>query len=55
MPVKTVVAVRLIAHPGRDEGYTCYDAHLLDELRRHVPIDGFEAQLLVGVPRLHQV
>lgn len=35
-------AVCLIAHPGRGEGYTCYDAHLLDELRQEVPIDGFE-------------
>jgi predicted metal-dependent phosphoesterase TrpH len=35
-------AVCLIAHPGGDEGFTYYDAHLLDELRRHVPIDGFE-------------
>ncbi|HLX55570.1 MAG TPA: PHP domain-containing protein [Ktedonobacteraceae bacterium] len=35
-------AVCLIAHPGRGEGYTCYDAHLLDELRRQVPIDGLE-------------
>ena len=35
-------AVCLIAHPGRGEGYTCYDANLLDELRSQVPIDGFE-------------
>jgi hypothetical protein len=35
-------AVCLIAHPGRGEGYTCYDAQLFDELRRHVPIDGLE-------------
>ncbi len=35
-------AVCLIAHPGRGEGYTSYDAHLLDELRQEVPIDGFE-------------
>lgn len=35
-------AVCLIAHPGRGEGYTCYDVNLLDELRRQVPIDGFE-------------
>jgi predicted metal-dependent phosphoesterase TrpH len=35
-------AVCLIAHPGRGEGYTCYDAHLLDELRQDVPIDGIE-------------
>src|SRR5207248_11724063 len=35
-------AVCLIAHPGRGEGYTCYDVNLLDELRRQVPTDGFE-------------
>ncbi len=35
-------AVCLIAHPGRGEGYTCYDAHLLDELREQVSIDGLE-------------
>jgi len=34
--------VCLIAHPGRGEGYTCYDSELLDELRKQVPIDGFE-------------
>lgn len=35
-------AVCLIAHPGRGDGFTCYDARLLDELRQEVPIDGFE-------------
>ena len=35
-------AVCLIAHPGRGDGFTCYDAHLLDELRQEVPIDGLE-------------
>jgi 3',5'-nucleoside bisphosphate phosphatase len=35
-------AVCLIAHPGRGEGYTCYNARLLDELRQDIPIDGFE-------------
>lgn len=35
-------AVCLIAHPGRGDGYTCYDTQLLDELRQEVPIDGFE-------------
>ncbi len=35
-------AVCLIAHPGRGNGYICYDVNLLDELRRQVPIDGFE-------------
>lgn len=34
--------VCLIAHPGRGDGFTCYDARLLDELRQEVPIDGFE-------------
>jgi len=34
--------VCLIAHPGRGEGYTCYDVRLLDELREQVPIDGLE-------------
>jgi predicted metal-dependent phosphoesterase TrpH len=43
-------AVCLIAHPGRDEGYTCYDAHLLDELRRYVPIDGFEVYYPAHTP-----
>lgn len=35
-------AVCLLAHPGRGDGFTCYDVDLLDELRRQVPIDGFE-------------
>lgn len=35
-------AVCLIAHPGRGDWLTCYDARLLDELRAQVPIDGFE-------------
>jgi hypothetical protein len=35
-------AVCLLAHPGRGDGYTCYDVNLLDELRKQVPIDGFE-------------
>jgi 3',5'-nucleoside bisphosphate phosphatase len=43
-------AVCLIAHPGRGEGYTCYDAQLLDELRRQVPIDGFEVYYPAHTP-----
>jgi predicted metal-dependent phosphoesterase TrpH len=43
-------AVCLIAHPGRGEGYTCYDAHLLDELRQDVPIDGFEVYYPAHTP-----
>jgi len=34
--------VCLIAHPGRGDGYLCFDAALLDQLRAEVPIDGFE-------------
>ena len=34
--------VCLLAHPGRGDGYIRYDVELLNELRREVPIDGFE-------------
>ena len=43
-------AVCLIAHPGRSGGYNCYDADLLDELRREVPVDGFEAYYPTHTP-----
>jgi predicted metal-dependent phosphoesterase TrpH len=43
-------AVCLIAHPGRAEGFTCYDARLLDELRAQVPIDGFEVYYPAHTP-----
>jgi 3',5'-nucleoside bisphosphate phosphatase len=43
-------AVCLIAHPGRGEGYTCYDARLLDELRQDVPIDGLEVYYPAHTP-----
>jgi len=42
--------VCLIAHPGRGEGFTCYDVSLLDELRRQVPIDGFEVYYPTHTP-----
>ena len=32
----------LIAHPGRGDGYLCFDGALLDQLRAEVPIDGLE-------------
>jgi 3',5'-nucleoside bisphosphate phosphatase len=35
-------AVCLIAHPGRSDGFVCFDAPLLDQLRRAIPIDGLE-------------
>jgi 3',5'-nucleoside bisphosphate phosphatase len=34
--------VCLIAHPGRGGDYLIYDAQLLDELRKEIPIDGLE-------------
>lgn len=43
-------AVCLIAHPGRGEGYTCYDAALLDLLRQEIPIDGFEVYYPAHTP-----
>jgi 3',5'-nucleoside bisphosphate phosphatase len=43
-------AVCLIAHPGRGEGYTCYDARLLDELCQEVPIDGLEVYYPAHTP-----
>ncbi|MFL5664815.1 MAG: PHP domain-containing protein [Ktedonobacteraceae bacterium] len=43
-------AICLIAHPGRGDGYTRYDANLLDELRRQVPIDGFEVYYPAHTP-----
>ncbi len=43
-------AVCLIAHPGRGEGYTCYDGQLLDELRKQVPIDGLEVYYPAHTP-----
>ena len=36
-------AICLLAHPGRDDGFTCFDEALLDELRAEAPIDGIEA------------
>lgn len=43
-------AVSLIAHPGRGEGYTRYDARLLNELRQNVPIDGIEVYYPAHTP-----
>lgn len=44
------MAVCLIAHPGRGDGYVRFDDMLLDELRRSVPIDGFEAYYPAHTP-----
>jgi len=35
-------AVCLIAHPGRDDGFVCFDGPLLDQLRHDIPVDGLE-------------
>ena len=42
--------VCLLAHPGRGEGYIRYDTNLLDELRKDVPIDGFEVYYPAHTP-----
>lgn len=34
--------VAIVAHPGRDDGFVCYDSSLLDKLRKEAPIDGIE-------------
>lgn len=36
-------AICILAHPGRDDGFVCYDVPLLDKLRAEIPIDGLEA------------
>ncbi|MEL6528286.1 MAG: PHP domain-containing protein, partial [Chloroflexota bacterium] len=36
-------ALCILAHPGRDDGFMCFDTTLLDELRAEAPIDGIEA------------
>lgn len=43
-------AAALIAHPGRGGGFLCFDAALLDELRREVPIDGLEVYYPAHTP-----
>lgn len=36
-------ALCVLAHPGRSDGFVCYDAAVLDEFRREFAIDGIEA------------
>ncbi|MBZ0276223.1 MAG: PHP domain-containing protein [Anaerolineae bacterium] len=43
-------AVCLIAHPGRSDGFTCFDADLLDQFRSEIPIDGLEAYYPLHTP-----
>ncbi|MFI5272935.1 MAG: PHP domain-containing protein [Ktedonobacterales bacterium] len=37
-------AIALIAHPGRGDGFACFDADQLDLLCASIPIDGLEAR-----------
>lgn len=43
-------AVCILAHPGRSDGFVCYDSALLDELRCQAPIDGIEVYYPVHTP-----
>ncbi len=43
-------AVCLVAHPGRSDGFICYDARLLDQLRQEAPIDGLEVYYPTHTP-----
>lgn len=43
-------AVCMLAHPGRSDGFVCYDRDLLDELRREAPIDGIEVYYPAHTP-----
>ncbi len=43
-------AVCILAHPGRSDGFVCYDHALLDELRYEAHIDGIEAYYPVHTP-----
>ncbi|MCP5096964.1 MAG: PHP domain-containing protein [Chloroflexi bacterium] len=43
-------AVCILAHPGRSDGFVCYDPSLLDELRCEAHIDGIEAYYPLHTP-----
>lgn len=43
-------AVCILAHPGRSDGFVCYDRALLDELRDEAAIDGIEVYYPVHTP-----
>jgi predicted metal-dependent phosphoesterase TrpH len=43
-------AVCILAHPGRSDGFVCYDHALLDELRCQAPIDGIEVYYPAHTP-----
>ena len=43
-------AVCLIAHPGKSDGFVCYDVEMLDRLRQSISIDGLEVYHPVHTP-----
>ncbi len=43
-------AVCILAHPGRSDGFVCYDRALLDELRCEAHIDGIEVYYPIHTP-----
>lgn len=43
-------ALCILAHPGRTDGFVCYDPALLDELRTEAAIDGIEAYYPLHTP-----
>jgi 3',5'-nucleoside bisphosphate phosphatase len=43
-------AVCILAHPGRRDGFVCYDHALLDELREEAAIDGIEVYYPLHTP-----
>jgi 3',5'-nucleoside bisphosphate phosphatase len=43
-------AICMLAHPGRSDGFLCYDRDLLDELRAEAAIDGIEAYYPLHTP-----
>jgi 3',5'-nucleoside bisphosphate phosphatase len=40
----------MLAHPGRSDGFICYDRDLLEELRAEAAIDGIEAHYPLHTP-----
>ncbi len=43
-------AVSILAHPGRSDGFVCYDRTLLDDFRQEAPIDGIEVYYPAHTP-----
>ncbi|MBM7843545.1 PHP domain-containing protein [Herpetosiphon giganteus] len=56
-PIATVVvaaqqsgALCILAHPGRDDGFVCFDQPLLEQLWAEVPLDGLEVDYPLHTP-----